>query len=327
MLRSLSAMSNERPLSELLILLGPTVNEVANYYITAICLQVRSSSFPQALPRRYRAFQHHVRYWDVIRQFGAPLKTWQDSGLVEATNDVLGDFIAILTHCLHRMSLRDLTHDVEKDALVETCLKDMNAEMNDPDLLYALRSIKTSSQTPSSHSNIETHLRGHIYLTMRSIALTRAILKSPSSLLEGLDSPEATLTARILCSSYRSEFPSHAPFKTFCATKYSRIVTIAGLALSMGEIKERKCLFETKKLTLYKLVVGLLKNFALWIIRIELKLSRISGLRGQQKRFSMNCASKILGHIIKIITMLLYCRSVRISRGLDSWGWGLPAQG
>ena len=39
MLRLLSTMYNERPLSELLILLGSTVNEVANYYITAICLQ------------------------------------------------------------------------------------------------------------------------------------------------------------------------------------------------------------------------------------------------------------------------------------------------
>jgi|SRR5277367_3137438 len=113
--------------------------------------------------------------------------------------------------------------------------------------------------------------------------------------------------ARILCSSYHSEFPSHVPFKTSYTTKYSRIITIAGLALPTREIKEYKCLFKTKRLTLYKLIVGLLKNFGLWIIRIESKLFRISGLRGQQKRsfkFSMNCASKILGHIIKNITML-----------------------
>ena len=54
-------------------------------------------------------------------------------------NDALGDFVAILTYCLHRMSLRDLTHDVEKDAFVETCPKDMDAEINDPNLLYALQ--------------------------------------------------------------------------------------------------------------------------------------------------------------------------------------------
>jgi len=95
-------------------------HEVATYYIIiAICLQGWSSSFPQALPPRCRVFQKRARYWNSIRQFGAPLEAWRDSRSVEVMDDVSGDHIAIFDPLSASMSLRDLTYDVERDAVVD----------------------------------------------------------------------------------------------------------------------------------------------------------------------------------------------------------------
>lgn len=157
--------NQRKPVSDLVLTLGPFVIDCANAWTT------RNG----VVPHRCTKFDQRVKYFDMLRSVDNS-GMWY-SGILEAANSTLGNVLEVSLSCVCRIVKSEMVFDFSRDTVNAVFLY-VRAEISDPDLGNALQAIDQSFQGDNTnHTTVEGQLITRLFHRARCILLLLTMLE------------------------------------------------------------------------------------------------------------------------------------------------------